>query len=304
MLVAISAIVDARAALATLLETQSLDDGVSHILKLRLDDESVEPDKIAKSMKLQIGNIYFHALETLVRLFLAHGPDTRDSPWFALARETDFKKFKRSKVLKLAKVTSDWTGEAQEDAFFRHVLAPVKGDPDEPTRAALSRAKQWVAFASKELLDAASYNAFKHGLAVPGGEELVAVYSKEEDPRINPDGESFLSAKSDALVVLERQRQTDGSFNWFRRMRYLKMNERIGVIWSAHRMLQTILTIGEGRFVTGKVEGEIWLPPYDPQQMISATRKDGISMEGLTMGLGFSDPPAPRQGKKRKRGRR
>jgi hypothetical protein len=103
MLVAVSAVVDAPAALATLLETQDLNDGVSHVLRLRLDEKEVDPEQLGKSMKLQIGNIYFHALETLVRLFLAHGPETRDSPWFALARENDFRKFKEKKVTALAK---------------------------------------------------------------------------------------------------------------------------------------------------------------------------------------------------------
>jgi hypothetical protein len=200
-------------------------------------------------------------------------------------------------------VTPDWAGETSEDETFRHVLAPVR-EPDEPTRAALSRAKRWLAFATNELLDSVSYNAFKHGLAVPGGEEKLAFYSREEDPRINPDGDSFLSAEGEALVVLERQRQPDGSFNWLRRMRYLRMNERLGVIVTAHRLLQTILLIGEGRFVTGKVEDEIWLPPYDPQQMFSASRKEGISMEGMTMDLGFSDPSVPKQSRKKKRKRR
>jgi hypothetical protein len=172
-------------------------------------------------------------------------------------------------------------------------------EPDQQIRAALSRAKRWLTFASQELLDSASYNAFKHGLAVPGGEESLAFYSKEESPRIKPNGDSFLSARGDALVALERQRQTDGSFHWRRRMRYLRMHERLGVIWTAHRLLQTILIIGEGRFVTGKVEQEMWLPPYDPQQMFSATRKDGISMEGMTMDLGFIDPPARKASKRR-----
>lgn len=50
---------------------------------------TVEPDDVKafrETARLQIATIYYHALETFVRLFLAHAPGV-ECPWMQLARD-------------------------------------------------------------------------------------------------------------------------------------------------------------------------------------------------------------------------
>lgn len=297
-LAALSVHLDSRRALAPLLEGQKIVDGGPNLLQLQIDEDTLNED-LDKSMKLQIGNVYYHALETLVRLFLAHGPATKDSPWLELGRESVFQVFKGKKVTRLAGLDPSWTGEHPGDDEIQYVFAPVR-EPDETTVERLGYTKEWIVFAAKQLLDTTSYNAFKHGLAVQTGEESFAFYNKDSDPRLNPEATPYLEAGGDALIVLEREKTNEGH-QWIRRVAYLRLNERLAILDVATKMINVILTIGEGRFVTGKVEDQIILPHFSPDKLMAISREGALSFNALRMELGMVDPAKPHTRKRKKR---
>jgi hypothetical protein len=165
LMLALAVLQSPKQVLSVLMEDQYLggsDD--ENVLHVRLDPEEIDENRYRQSAKLQIANLYYHALETLVRLFLAHQPGV-DRPWLEMARETDFRKFKE-KIGRIARLEPEWDNSHPEDEWFRLAFWPERNPKDEDARR-LTAAKQWMHLAAKEILDGPAYNAFKHP-ASPG----------------------------------------------------------------------------------------------------------------------------------------
>lgn len=111
----------------------------SYVLEVKIDDPSEdEISSIAAMGRLRVASLYFHALETLVRLYLAHLPGV-PLPWFAISREVDFRKFKK-KVAKLSKISEDPSITDDVDDSVQDVFRPA-AEPTDEQAAAIRRAR-------------------------------------------------------------------------------------------------------------------------------------------------------------------
>lgn len=283
---AIAALQSPAQALAPLQEDQYLPTESGKSLHLRLDQEDIHEENIRKTAKLQLANLYYHCLETVVRLFLAHHPQV-DVPWLEMVREYDFREFKR-KTAEVARFASDWTGSHPEDEWFRLAFWPV-ATPDEDGIRRLSAAKQWMGLAALETLDGPAYNAFKHGLAMQAGEETVGFYPRTLDSE--EDEEPIFEAKGDALIILRQDRQAGGGREWIRETRWLKLPEKIAVIYVIQKYyIGTLLTVGARRFL-GRSLTNLSIPDWPPAEALQHARKEGLSMDRFTVSLGLEDRP-------------
>jgi hypothetical protein len=151
LMLALAALQAPRRTLSVLTEDQFFrgsDD--ENVLQLRLDPDDLDEESYRKTAKLQIVNLYYHTLETFLRLFLAHRPGV-DRPWLEMARETEFRKFK-SKAAKLARISATWDGSHTEDEAFRLAFWPERSPDDQDARL-LSAAKEWMRLAASETID-------------------------------------------------------------------------------------------------------------------------------------------------------
>jgi hypothetical protein len=94
-------------------------------LQIQLDVEDEDVTAVREASRLQIAGLYHHALETFVRLFLAHAPGVA-CPWMQLVRDEGppFTK----KVKRLEKWSEEWASSADlDDEHVRLAFFPVKG---------------------------------------------------------------------------------------------------------------------------------------------------------------------------------
>lgn len=281
---ALSLITNPRQALAPLIEgTHFQDHKDSHVLQIKIDEPSDDDSSFAGAARIRVTELYYHSLETLLRLYFAHLPDV-EVPWFAVSRETSFRKF-RAKVGELSELPSSHTEESAIDEHVRHVFLPV-AELTEEQRQALRRTRVWLTFAATELLDTYAYNAFKHGLALHEGEEKIAMYSPEQDPRHDPSGRPFVGGEGPALIYLSREPTSDDEYEWVRHSRFLYLSEKTSIITTVARTIKTCLQVGEARYVTGELD-VVWLPHYLPPDVTAAARNGDFHLEGLSMPLGF-----------------
>jgi hypothetical protein len=302
LMLALAALQAPRRTLSVLTEDQFFrgsDD--ENVLQLRLDPDDLDEESYRKTAKLQIVNLYYHTLETFLRLFLAHRPGV-DRPWLEMARETEFRKFK-SKAAKLARISATWDGSHTEDEAFRLAFWPERSPDDQDARL-LSAAKEWMRLAASETIDGPAYNAFKHGLGLQSGEELLAWYPAGQDPRQNRDAEPVFKADGDALILLRWEKEADGSRHWVRETRWLRLKEKISVTFVVHRWyIPALLAVGATRFLGRDLE-PFSLPAWGPGDALRHIyREPGIRMTQFSQKLGIADWPRERRRARRRHSR-
>jgi hypothetical protein len=117
-------------------------------------------------------------------------------------------------------------------------------------------------------VDSPAYNAFKHGLALQAGDELVALLRKGEDPRQQEDAEPLLKAERDALIILRNESGPDGSRHWMRETRWLRLREKVAIIFVVHRWyIPAILSVGASRYLGEPLE-DFELPVWGPAESL------------------------------------
>lgn len=301
LMLAVAAIQSPERTLSGLTENQYIRGGEDeNVLHLRMDPEDIQENSFRQTGKLQVANLYYHALETLVRLFLAHRPGV-ERPWLEMAGETDFRRFKE-KVARIARCEPLWDGSHPEDEWFRIAFWPEEST-DERETWRLTAAKLWMNLAARETLDGPAYNAFKHGLAVQAGEEILGLYPKGEDPRQKDDAKPLVQAEGDALIVLRREKGPRGSRHWVRETRWLRLKERIAVIYVVQLYyLPALLAVGANRFL-GRPLDELSLPEWGPGQALQHVYREGAGFRftEFSQALGIVDPPKAKKRRKRRR---
>jgi hypothetical protein len=224
----LAAVVDPVGALSPLADTKTIRQSESDSpLTVRVPAELINSEAMRAVARIQLGQLYYQAFETLVRLFIAHGPDVV-CPWIEIASEVDFRVFK-AKVATIKAYAPEWTGSHEEDEAFRYVFLPLRSI-DEKAARHLAFAKQWMILAATEVLENLPYNAFKHGMAINSGEAEVAypapLRGTNEDEKVKP----LLHAKGDSVSVLRHERQGHQRV-WHRETQWINHNERAQRSW-------------------------------------------------------------------------
>jgi hypothetical protein len=267
------------------------------------DDDSLA---FREAARLQMANLYYHALETFVRLFLAHAPGV-DCPWMQLVRDEGPPFVKKLKQLE--KISNRWeSSDTPEDEHVRVAFFPVR-DPEPDIRTAFGHAKSWLRFAAQECRQARVNNAFKHGISVRAGEPVFALYSGT-DPRTDAESRPVMEWSGEALITLARVRQPDRSWDWLMEHQKLSVTSSIGIVYLIQRWIQAILDVGELRFLGQQSTNRVDLPNVSFEDFVERIRVSSSpmwSMTSLRMPTGWADlPPArgtSRKGKKRKQRR-
>jgi hypothetical protein len=280
----LAAVVDPVGALSPLASQQTIRQSESDSpLKVRVPAELIDSDAMSAVARIQLGQLYYQALETLVRLFIAHRPSVA-CPWIEIASEVDFRVFK-AKVATIKAYEPEWTGSHEEDAAFRYVFLPLRSI-DEKAARHLAFAKQWMVLAATEVLENLTYNAFKHGMAINAGEAEVAypapMSGANKDENIKP----LLHAKGDSVSVLRYERQGNQRV-WHQETQWINHNERAAAIMAAQQYITAILNVGTARFDSGTV-AELRLPPFGPGELLYSGRPTGFHVTRMSMSLGIA----------------
>jgi len=248
---------------------------------------------IRAASRLQIAALYYHALETFLRLFLAHAPDVT-CPWMQLVRD-EGPPF-TEKLKRIEQFAGEWVGSAApEDEHVRLVFFPVKA-PEPEHQVAFGNAKSWLRFAAQEYRASRVNHALKHGISVRSGEPDFAFYSGV-DPRAEPDAKPVFKWSGEALIHLSRVMQPDRSKAWVMDHRKLSVIESMGIIFLVQRWIQAILDVGELRFLGRQPKAQIDVPAISFEEYVEKARLESSpawSMTAFSMPIGWADRAPPK----------
>lgn len=183
-----------------------------------------------------------HVGETLLRLYLAHA-DVPACPWLELARVRSPAKFKKAVENLCGRLSSGEDTERIRTVFYGTAdprnLQPA---PDDARfKKGTSNIIDFLSLFARTCLDAAPYNAAKHGLAL---------LAEDSDMRIEADDEEepVLAAGGPAIQYLAvRERQ--GRPRWMRETKWINSDRAHGLIGAGCGLIGQLWAIGAWRYL-------------------------------------------------------
>lgn len=270
-----------------------LEDGVTYDRLTLTHDPDKEPaaDEIKKSrleyVTIETEILYHHAIETLLRLYLAHEGHPK-CPWLEISRLRNPGHFKAQLQRRLL---SDELDTIEKYERLHPILVGVTPEtfPGGPERLSLvlrSIEDTMAMFAGDLIDDAARYNASKHGLAIQANEQGMRL-GNEEIPEI-------MSADGPALTYLEiraaTQRTEVGAVRkkkWHRVTAWIDIDARLSAIRIAAYLMEAIWGLGR-RAVTGEDKDiQVFLMEQNVDDMVN--RKRPWSLAGFAQALLYDD---------------
>ncbi len=208
------------------------------------DTINVEKSEIIKFVKLELSILYYHCIETFLRLFIAHS-EFKQCPWLELSRYTDYRKFKK-KIHKMSKGKFDFAYDKLDpDQIVTYILYGTEdlGEMELPgtitKELALETLKEWIIWSSKELLNVYDYNSYKHGLTVYSdskGFELVG----KDGKKIKEHGEG--------LVFLNKVKKVE-RYKWQKTFIFTPLDYRAVMVHILQGLIRNIINIGKRTYL-------------------------------------------------------
>lgn len=256
------------------------------VLNYKLDEGEMTKKRLDNFARLELSTMYYHCIETFLRLFLAH-ISLPSCPWLEISRETDFRKFKQtvSELLedKFKYNDSHFTalenflyvfyGDYQEDYFEKHNISR-----DEAKEILM----KWVKWAAKDFISVYDYNAFKHGLAVFTDVHGISFSHSDNIPVFEEQG--------DALRFIAKKKKKE-RWVWEKKYVFTPLDFRAVAINIYSGLINNLLTVGRVTYLREeRLENMLFLGGKDavPEhfyQMIKKENELGLMLEGYSIEL-------------------
>ncbi len=228
--------------------------------------QSIERTELEKFTKLELSILYYHCIETFLRLFIAYA-ECNSVIWLEFARDRDYKKFKE-KVKKIANGNFTFRGNGL-DYFSKNIFygLDIINDFEFPENTKLETAidilKEWLVFSSNEILEVYEYNSFKHGLSVYVGSN--SKYYSENDIN-NEDG------KIDCLVYINKC-MVDGRYKWQKCTVFTPLYHRAVIVHILQGLINNMITVGKKRCGISIEEESLVVVGSSPKEFYDVVKK-------------------------------
>lgn len=180
-------------------------------------------------------NLFHHAGEALIRLFLAHRARS-ECPWLEAASFQDFRKF-RAELDALARTV--WTQDQIDDVAFVF-FGGTRPNPDDKWVEAREQAVRFLRMVAQRLhADKNLYNATKHGLTAIGTEVSMTFAAEGSEPMLGADGTSVIFIERGAF-------DTKDADKWYETTQWINPHQvvfftqlvidQIAALWQVARM--------------------------------------------------------------------
>lgn len=209
-------------------------------VKPEADDQPVPtPEQSFVAIESEV--LLHHSAETLLRFIHAHAEENR-CPWVRMASLTrfqDFKSWVRETVIEAE--------QAELAGLCQRVFASDPHSPDD-----LDAYLRYVRTLAEHFLDADSYNAAKHGMALYGGSERV---------EFELDGLRLLDRSGTSVSWLTRWPRGDETRQprWTQVSRLLSPDAAIALVHTATMLMRSVWIRGRQLYL-----GEPWSEVYRP----------------------------------------
>lgn len=245
-------------------------------LKIDADAISIKKENLTKYAKVELAMAYFHSMETLIRLFIAHAK-LSGCPWLELARlsqnkyRTELEKIKRGKFSHF----NSQLGDKETILFVFTGEQEIEGKED-----LIEGYKEWLMYIAGELFETYDYNSFKHGLAVAPTHNGFTLGDKDK-PTLQAQGEVI-----EHLGKIKRENRT----LWARYTNFIKYDEKATFILLIDKMINSILGIGRCNHLNEDQQVEIFQAnKFLPKDIKRDNDKDKseIAVNGFKRGLTY-----------------
>jgi hypothetical protein len=242
------------------------------------DDADISSIGSTRFVAIEAEMLLHHVSETLLRLALAHLPDTGGakppSPWLAIARQRSPKEFKKLIRRRFQNPDAKAVRQDMRVLFGVHPEDAVVADDR------LDECARYLSYFASIFLDSDAYNAAKHGFALRGERSQLNVRVDDLEV-VDVSGYSL-----DLLHVV-----TDGGRKrWRVTTRWFSLEGSIALTWTATALLENLWTVGCQRRL-GAPKVRVFSPPPlstvldlgegDPRRLVEIKRDLAYDDEGI-----------------------
>lgn len=238
--------------LAEILEEKFIVDDMAVTLGTEGDDEA-EKKECERFVVIEAEVLLHHVSETLLRLYLVHAKES-SCPWLDVSREKKFFLVKKEVAELRERLKTGEEKPSIEKVFFppgdRRVMIPDHGE--EVWEEAAQNLSEYLSYYAGHFLDAAPYNAAKHGLALLAGQSGFEV-GAGDDPL------PFLKRSGPALIYLDIERdEKSGNPRWAKVTKWIVLRRALAMTHMGCRLIEDLWKIGAGHRTSNK-PGDLYL---------------------------------------------
>lgn len=235
-------------------------------------------------VKMELTALYYHSIETFLRIFLAHST-FKPCPWLELSRVSNYSKFKEH-VAELSLGNFNLShGECKEQEILLKLfyctndIHIIQGVPKTITNTeAANYLKEWITWSARELLEVYDYNAYKHGLSL---------YSKPLKMELQVTSTETIESESETMVFIGKEYTTKGIL-WKKITQFASLGERGIRIHILSMLIKNILVSGEHRYLNTPLD-QVFFVGSPPNVFSEKTNKNkfDLSISKSSMQLGY-----------------
>jgi hypothetical protein len=233
--------------------------------ELKVDPFRIEQEEIVKFGKLELSIMYYHCIETFLRIFLAHSTIPQ-CPWLEISRETNYRKFK-SDLKKLSDGKFGFRDDLTTDEIITYVFTGRKQLPTTINSTEIIKSlKEWIQWSAKELLEVYDYNAYKHGLTVTTDRRGFTIHNRDVDEKLEEHEES--------LKIIHKHDNGD-RWVWMEKVIFTRFDSRSSCILILQKLIYNILNVGKHTYLNRPLKKTVFLPHgnFTPHKILVNTSK-------------------------------
>jgi hypothetical protein len=229
------------------------------------NDSSPDREARAEFVVADLWQLLHHASESLFRRSFAH-VGLPDCPALEMAKVRDFRRFKDQVRRRFAQHSGDQEQLEELALVFCGVRSAerFKVLNEDEFRAMLENIEGYLRFFARTFLDADSYNAAKHGIAIRTGFSRL---------RLEIDHQDF-GATEGAHVDFLRNRSVQGKRRWELATKWFDRDKAFAQIMAAKVMIEALWVVARNRYLGEPMDA---LPRLDQVRHEHVTRSDAIT---------------------------
>ncbi len=218
--------------------------------KLEVDPFQISKKDLEIFGKLELSVMYYHCIETFLRLFLAHITIPK-CPWLELHRDISYINFKKV----LEKLSKDRFDLGRDDLTYDEAVCYIftgnKHLNIKNSSEIINGLKEWVQWAAKELLEVYEYNSFKHGLVVIPEERGFKIQEKDDKIKFEKHDES--------LKIIYKQ-ATGKRWVWKEKVIFTPFDFRGSCVFILQKLILNIFNVGKFTYLNEELNKIVFVP--------------------------------------------
>lgn len=215
-------------------------------LKAIVDWESTE--EIRQYAKIELSELYYHCLETFMRVFIARAKLT-GCDWLELNR-LSINEY-HTALKKIVRGNFSWLNNSlSENLTIQYALTGIDYSVSEISSATINNWKRWIVDCARILNDIKAYNAYKHGLTLRAEETGFSLQADRDTKAYGKHGDTV-----SYLIKTEKKDR----FVWAEKHEFIDIDVCATKIFVFSNLLTSMIKVGKYVYLQEEIT-ERWYP--------------------------------------------